>query len=426
MKAPTAIPGPVLRGIPDGQALPDAPLADGGRLSRLKARRKLWLEAHFWLGAVASLVLVLAGLTGSALVFWQEIDGWLNPGLHQVQAAPAGRAAYLPLSRLVEAADAAVPPGARHSTLFYPRHDGLAFWFFYELPVPGQEAATVLDVFVDPYSGKVTGTRTWMRPGNPLDLPLVSFLFELHYDLLLGWDKGSWIVGVAGMLAFLSMLTGLIVWWPLTGKWKQALTLKRRASAERLNHDLHKTFGVYSAAVLLAVFLSGVYLTFGDQFRGLVGCFSAVTPLKQFKSTPLPGVRPLSLDEAVARADGRYPEGRLYWFSVPDSADGTFVLTRHFDFGGVFMGRRQIVVDQYSGAILHVAEPLAGSGGNVFLQWQWPLHSGQALRMPGRILVSLSGLACAVLFATGLIRWLQKRRARRAVLGRRTVLPGRP
>jgi len=42
---------------------------------------------------------------------------------------------------------------------------------------------------------------------------------------------------------------------------------------------------------------------------------------------------------------------------------------------------------------------------------QWPLHNGQAFGMTGRILVFLSGLACPVLFVTGVMRRRQKRRA---------------
>jgi uncharacterized iron-regulated membrane protein len=382
------------------------------RAARLKARRQLWLKVHLWLGLTAGLVFALIGLTGSVLVFWQELDGWLNPELHRVSAPPQGRAAYRPLNELVQAADAVMPPGARRSTMYYPRHEGLAFWFFYELPVAGEKDPQSLNAFVDPYTAEVKGTRVWASSERIFDRPLVSFLFELHYDLLLGWDRGSWIVGVIGILAFLSTLTGLIVWWPLTGKWKQAFTLKRRASVERFNHDLHKTFGVYSTLMLLAVLISGVYFNFGDRFRWLVSCFSAVTPVKQFKSTPLPGATPISPDDALARANERYPEGKLYWFSVPNQPEAAYVLTKHVDFGGVFMGRRQIVVDQYSGEILHVADPLTGTAGNVLLQWQWPLHSGQVLRMPGRILVLSSGIACAVLFVTGVILWLHKRRAR--------------
>jgi uncharacterized iron-regulated membrane protein len=68
-------------------------------------------------------------------------------------------------------------------------------------------------------------------------------------------------------------------------------------------------------------------------------------------------------------------------------------------------------MDRYSGNILDVDDPTIGTAGEVFTHWQWPLHSGQAFGWTGRILVFLSGLACPVLFVTGVIRWLQKRKA---------------
>jgi uncharacterized iron-regulated membrane protein len=39
--------------------------------------------------------------------------------------------------------------------------------------------------------------------------------------------------------------------------------------------------------------------------------------------------------------------------------------------------------------------------------------SGQEFGWTGRILVFLSGLACTVLLVTGVIRWLQKQKAKR-------------
>ena len=51
------------------------------------------------------------------------------------------------------------------------------------------------------------------------------------------------------------------------------------------------------------------------------------------------------------------------------------------------------------------------SAGETFLDWQWPLHSGKAFGWVGRILIFLCGLACPVIYMTGVIRWLQKRRA---------------
>jgi len=52
------------------------------RLTELKRRRKLWLQIHLWLGLLAGSVLLIAGLTGSIITFWQELDAVLNPALH--------------------------------------------------------------------------------------------------------------------------------------------------------------------------------------------------------------------------------------------------------------------------------------------------------------------------------------------------------
>lgn len=385
------------------------------RLTALKYRRKLWLQVHLWLGLAAGSILLVAGLTGSVIVFWQELDAWLNPALHYVRAPPMRAASHPPLEDLIAAADAAMPKDARRGYIYYPRHRNQALWLFYDQPTGQAEKQHTLNAFVDPYTGRVTGTRLWEHADNPFKDCLMGFLFNLHYSLLLDWDDGSWIVGAVAILATLSVLSGFIVWWPLTGQWRKALTIKRRSGAERFNYDLHKAVGFYSGLILLGVLVSGVYFNFGTQFRWLVDRFSATQPLDSFHSTPRWAARPLTPDQALEIADQAYPEGSWYWLKLPDSPNGVYIFTKHIDFGGVFRGRRQIVVDQYSGRILHVAEPLSGGPGNVFLQWQWPLHAGQFLRMPGRILVLLSGVACAVLFFTGVVRWLQKRRAAKTI-----------
>jgi len=77
-----------------------------------------------------------------------------------------------------------------------------------------------------------------------------------------------------------------------------------------------------------------------------------------------------------------------------------------------FWSERQVTVGQYNGTILKVQDPgTRSTAGQTFIEWQWPLHSGRAFGWTWRILVFLTGLACPVLFVTGLIRWLQKRKA---------------
>jgi uncharacterized iron-regulated membrane protein len=138
-------------------------------------------------------------------------------------------------------------------------------------------------------------------------------------------------------------------------------------------------------------------------------------------STPLAGGHPISPEQAVALAAARYPEGRLRSISMPEDATGVYQVGRESVPGlSTFWSERIVSVDQYSGAILDVRAPdTRRSAGETFLDWQWPLHSGQAFGMPGRLLVCASGLACPVIYATGFLMWWRRRRRRE----RRAVLP---
>lgn len=118
--------------------------------------------------------------------------------------------------------------------------------------------------------------------------------------------------------------------------------------------------------------------------------------------------------EAVSITEKRYPTGHPDWIYGATETTGTFTVCKDgVQEPGSLIHRRCVVIDQYSGAILDVDDPAIGTAGEVFTHWQWLLHSGQAFGWTGRILVFLSGLACPVLFVTGVIRSLQKRRAKR-------------
>lgn len=62
--------------------------------------------------------------------------------------------------------------------------------------------------------------------------------------------------------------------------------------------------------------------------------------------------------------------------------------------------------------------PGQGTAGDVFMQWLFPLHTGRIAEWPGRIIISLSGLAVAVLSVTGVVIWAQERRRKRALAAR--------
>ncbi|CAI8770450.1 putative iron-regulated membrane protein [Methylocaldum szegediense] len=384
------------------------------RLAALKARRKLWLEVHLWLGLVAGAALVIFGITGSILVFHLEIDEWLNPKLLTVTPRPEGRSAYRSLEDIFEAGVRAMPADATLTFANYPRNDAAAFRMRFRVPALPEGESEIWEVAVNPYTAEVSGQRLMKRPDSAFPRTFIGFIFELHYAFFLGERIGYALVGILGAALIISVLTGLIVWWPLTGKWLQALTIKRRASAERLNFDLHKTFGFYTTLIMIPVLFSGVYMNLPEHVVPVLELFSPVTYRYWFRSNPIPDSQPIGMAQAVAIADGLYPSGRPDWLYGAPEATSTYTVCKH-DVAdpGSLLDRRCVVMDRYTGAILDVDDPATGTAGEVFTHWQWPLHSGQAFGMTGRILVFLTGLACPVLYVTGVIRWLQKRKAAR-------------
>jgi uncharacterized iron-regulated membrane protein len=397
------------------------------RLSRLQSRRKLWLQVHLYLGLLAGGVLAVVGLTGSILVFYEELQEILNAEQIVIAAPPEGELKKQSLDEIIAAAETAKPKGSKFFAIYYPRNAEVAYKLMYFVRDPQlSNNGNGYYVFVNPYTAKVTGVQFWyFADGSRYwGIPFVSFIMQLHYCLLMG-DMGVLIVGILAAMSLISVLTGLILWWPLTGKFRQALTIKTKASFVRFNFDLHKTAGFYTAIVIIPVLFSGVYFNLPDRINILVNLFTPVTrnnpwsglAATDFNSTKLPGQKPVSYAAIEAAVQSLYPTGRLWLFYAPEDDKGTYIIQkRDADDLSRFVGYRDFVLDQYSGKILASYQSGTGNKGDVFLDWQWPLHSGQAFGWTGRILVFSAGLVCPVLFITGMMRWLQKRKARRLII----------
>lgn len=391
------------------------------------ALRKRWLLAHRYLGLTAGALLVLIGLTGSILVFHLEIDEWLNPDLIRVAPKPGGSAAYRPVDEMAAAALRAMPQGGHLVFGQYPRHDGIAFRWNVSVP-SGPDATSPMEfelhhVFVDPYRAEVIGSRL-VRPaglGGAVPRTFVGFVFALHYALLLPRfgdpPFGDTVVAVIGMVLIVSLFTGLYLWWPRNGGWRAALTIKRRAHVRRVHFDLHKTAGVYFSLIFLALFLSGVFLNLRAPFHAVVRLFSPTIDRYDIQSKPAEGRGSVSLGQVMQTVQTQYPGGRPEWLYLPKKAAGTYTICQR-DVPGLslVLSRRCVVVDRYSGDILHVQSPERGTAGDHFIQWQWPMHSGQIFGLTGRWIVCVSGLICPLLFVTGWYLWRRKRRVPRSAV----------
>ena len=375
---------------------------------------------HLWTGLVFGAILVVLGLTGSLLSWIHELDSMLNPGLLQV-APPLNMRAGEPLrvdASLVQATtDALVadPRYGRPSMLELPERAGDVFVAWYR-PAPAAGGApwkqpVTRQVMVDPANLTVTGERNWGEAGlsRPLLMPT---LFHIHRYLVAG-DVGKMVIAVTGMSLLLMTLTGIVLWWPRMARaaiWK-AITVRHGGSWPRFSFQLHRAGGFFAAPMLLVTAFSGVYFNAPDWVTPAIKAVSQVSPGgKPTNKSAVSGSR-VSPAEAVAAAQAEFPEGRVSRLSFPAKPDQPFE-ARVRQPGELRMGpgATRISIDSGDGAVLRVIDPVRAKGGDKFISWLFPLHTGEAFGTAGRVFISLFGLVPLAFFVTGLVVWLKLRK----------------
>lgn len=367
--------------------------------------RILIRRAHLWLGLSLGLLFVLLGITGSALVFYVEIDAALNRNASDSAAGPAPGWDSPVWDRALATARTRWPAPAG-TWSFEATGEGGTIPARYYPPSPhhGHHADREM-VWFSADGGRVVRAEPW---GGYL----MSWLYELHMHLLAG-ETGGRIVGWSGVATLVLLITGIIAWWPRRS-WRKALAFKRRAAPIRRLRDLHKHFGLWSSALLLILVATGVLLALPAVKTQVIGAtVAAPDKVPAPRSTESEG-RQIPVARALAAAHRAVPDARLAFIDAPGAGDEPFRIRvqvpgdPHRRFPGSF-----IFVDQYSGRVLAVHDIRHGNAGTRVSAWIRTLHDGSVGGVAARILAALIGLVPAILFGTGLLHWLRRNAARR-------------
>lgn len=365
--------------------------------------RAAWLQVHLWLGLVAGAILVLLGITGSLLVFYPQMDALFDEPVVRVDASGE----RLPLGAVLAAAEASYPGLAQPTFVLLPETRDGAYVVRYDEPNPDGSLEPIWFA-VNPYTGEALGQRVWGEFA-------MSWIYDLHFALRLG-HFGEHVVGIVGMLTALSLLSGVVLWFPtLRAGARRALTMKWRATGRRFDLDLHNVTGIYSLVVLGVVALSGTVLIFQHEIEEALATVSAVTPYPQVASDPAhPQVAGL-VDRAVDETARRFPGSETYFLALPAGPTGTLsVAVQHPGGLGVAPAISQAWFDRYSGELLAVRDWNRLTRMDHLLGAMLALHNGTALGLAGRWIVLASGLVPLLLYVTGVRLWWRRRaRARR-------------
>jgi uncharacterized iron-regulated membrane protein len=387
--------------------------------------RKILVFLHRWFGLGMALFLFQAGVTGGLIAWDHEIDGLLNPELYRSENPPGAELlSPLRLAEIVEHDDPRVQ--VTFLPLSVERGDALILSVEPRKdPATGKPFELGFDqVSVNPVTGAVQGRREW----GAISLSrqqVMPFLYKLHYSLHLpaasGVELGIWLMGLVAMVWVLDAFIALWISFPNRKAWRKSFQFRFDKGGYRLNFDLHRSGGVWAWLLLLPLAVTAVSMNLGREVvRPLVGAFSPLSDNPFASRTPspehvLPALsreRALALGAAEANRLGLTPPlGGLFY--APDfGVYGVGFYAPGNDHGDGGLGNPWLYFDGQTGAPAGAEVPGRGSAGDVFMQLQFPLHSGRILGVPGRVLITALGLAVAMLSVTGVVIWAKKRRVR--------------
>lgn len=379
--------------------------------------RRLNFQVHLWAGLALTLYLIMIGLTGSILVFREELEQFagINPWSNiRVTGAYASPIAVIGNVR-------SAFPAARMISLSAPTQSNPVYVAV--LQGRGRNFGSG-SIAIHPLTGHVLGRMPRRLPSGWAWLGVVR---NLHETLLLPNATGRRVNGaLAGSLLVVN-LTGMVIWWPGLKTWTRALTVDFARSWRRVNFDLHRALGFWTMAIVCFWAVSGIYFGWSRETTQLV---ERISPLVSARP-PAVRVEPREanvaadlntmLSEAAALDPGTtlrqiaFPSGRRAPWEISMQRPGTrgaqFADTLYFD--------------PYDGRCLAIWKYGVNQSLGDWLIWlQIPLHFGMFWGLGVKILWSVFSLSIPVLSVSGaLMYW--NRVLRRKWKHLRTAIPAR-
>ncbi|CAM2197215.1 Uncharacterized iron-regulated membrane protein [Paraburkholderia kururiensis] len=388
--------------------------------------RPILVRLHRWFGLGTAVFLFLSGLTGSIIAWHRELDAALNPAFFYAHTSGPALPS-LELAKRVEAADPrlrvtwlplAAEPGRTLQVLVAPRND----------PHTGKPYALDFNqLAIDPATGAVQGRREWGALSLSR-LNLLPFLYELHYTLYLpgtagGLATGVWLLGFVAIVWTLDSVIALMLAFPSFNTWRKSFAFRVRRGGYPLAFDVHRSGGVWVWVLLGVIAVTSISMNLREPVvRPVLSMFSTLAPEPESEAKPSAQPQPATLSRErvleLASAAGRQLKLRAAPGGLFFSPDRNYYAVGYFapgdDYGDYHLGNAWTYWDATTGTQIARTVPGVGSAGDLFLQAQFPLHSGRLFGTAGRIAISFMGVMVATLSVTGILIWIRKRAGRRA------------
>lgn len=368
--------------------------------------RKTFFWLHLIIGCAAAIFIFLMSFTGALLTYERQIIQYAEARDYPSVSSNVQRLTLDELSQIA-------------SQLEHKKSPSITLRSQANALVQVKEGRKTL-AYLNPYTGEQVATpgqatKSFMRK-------LRAFHRWLTFDGSFN-ELGRWVNGVANIIFFILVLSGLYLWLPKRlnkRAFKQKLVFgKKYPNIDARDYQWHNVYGIYLAPVLAVVIASAFFFSFKWPSNALKEVVSKEAPIEQIKALPIAAAPLLSKQELFAKIINVIPEWQTMQFTLAKQPMDSIAFKVDSGSGGEPQKRSTLILSTQTGELIQTLSFNDMSTYRKARSYIRFLHTGEAFGLIGQTVAGLASLfACLLVYTGSMLSWRrwQKYKARKAKL----------
>lgn len=373
---------------------------------------RVYQSLHTWVGISAGLLLFIGFFAGALTMFKQPLDQWVSPPV----PLPAVTSEQH-IDSLAQQALTQYPAARKGFSVHLEHDDNTAATMNWTAGRPGRE----LDFSAKQWTASLDETGK-LQAKEELPSILAQMIDMLHRTGGIPGEigdeyLGGYLMGVAGILYFLALVSGVILLLPTLVK--DFFALRPGKNRKRFWLDAHNIIGITSLPYHIVISVTVIVFAFHDQFYDSL---AEVVYKNQamFGTPPAAAARPyevkdmLPLTSIISKVkaeagDSRISEIQFFGLESPRPMARVALVNPRYLVQGPEAG--YLIVHPYTGVVINASMlPGKESTWSAIVGPFFSLHFGSYGGDMMRWVYFAFGLSGAFLFYSGNLLWLEKRR----------------
>ncbi|MFZ4526933.1 MAG: PepSY-associated TM helix domain-containing protein [Undibacterium curvum] len=226
---------------------------------------RIYQSLHTWVGITTGMLLFIGFFAGALTMFKQPLDRWISPPASHGASAPVAMNPAQ-LDELVRAMLQQRPEARQEFTLHLTQQENIAA----PLSWTGSESGHELDLSAQRWLGTLNEAGQFTARAETPSL-LAELIDMLHRTAgipgTLGDEYlGTYLMGIAGAMYFLALVSGVILLLPTLVK--DFFALRPGKNRKRFWLDAHNIIGILSLPFHVLISITVVVFAFHDLFYG--------------------------------------------------------------------------------------------------------------------------------------------------------------